>query len=234
MRAAAGERERDKRTHTQVVHTNGVAKATHTVKRGRSFWVFFFFLLKRQAHLWKKTSLISAVLWKAHRNTLRVIFSSGSLEHKSVAVACGSGCRRPTPHACMSERTVTFFACAPPGCLHLRMCVHFGVPAYPTCLEGSPAPCFFATHSSASTALGGRGAGGLGAWEKPNWNLSPSWNADHQIGCVDSVSVLMVIIMRGSRRIMRPMAESRQSDVSTLAYWVQRATEWWRKMEEVF
>lgn len=75
MRAAAGERETN--AHTQAVHTNGVAKATHTVKRGRSFWFLFFFLLKRRTHLWKKMSLISAVLLKTHRNTLHVMFSSG-------------------------------------------------------------------------------------------------------------------------------------------------------------
>lgn len=38
MRAAAGERETN--AYTQVVHTNGVAKATHIVKRGPSFFFF--------------------------------------------------------------------------------------------------------------------------------------------------------------------------------------------------
>lgn len=40
QRAAAGERETN--AHTQVVHTDGVAKATHTVKAAGEFFFFFF------------------------------------------------------------------------------------------------------------------------------------------------------------------------------------------------
>lgn len=59
------------------------------------------------------------------------------------------------------------------------------------------------------------------AWEKPGWNLSPSWNADDHSGRVGSMRVLTVIIMQGSRRIMSHMTESCRSGMSTLAYWVQ-------------
>lgn len=96
------------------------------------------------------------------------------------------------------------------ACLYLCMRVHFTVLAYLTCLQAH-LPSY---HPSLHRPPGD-------AWEKPGWNLSPSWNADDHRGRVGSIRVLMVIIMQDSRRIMSLMTESCRSGMSTLAYWVQ-------------